>query len=103
LAVDENLAGVEVVEAFQEGDDGCFAAAGGAHDADGLAALDFEVEVAEDGVLGTGGVGEAHFFEFDGDFGVVGGDLGSSGAVDGRLLFSKMEDLVGSCMSFRGV
>ncbi len=43
LAVDEDGAGLHIVEARDEADDGGFAAAGGADDADELAGLNFEV------------------------------------------------------------
>jgi hypothetical protein len=44
LAVDQDLAGGDVVEPFEEGYDGSLATAGGTDNADGLAAMDLEIE-----------------------------------------------------------
>ena len=63
FAVDQDAAGVGVVEARNQADDGRFAAARGADDADELAGLDVEGDVGEDGGLGV--VAEGHVAEFD--------------------------------------
>ena len=66
--MDQNLAGSDVIEAFKEGDDGGFAATGGADDADCLAVVDLEVQAPEDWDFGAGRVRESDIFEFDRDF-----------------------------------
>lgn len=71
MAVYADFAGVDVVESLEEADDGCFAAARSAYDADALASEDFEVETAEDWEFGTGGVGESNVLEFDGNVIVI--------------------------------
>ena len=47
-AVDEDLAGLDVVEAHHEGGDGGFAGAGVAYDGGGFVGVDGEGDVAED-------------------------------------------------------
>jgi hypothetical protein len=54
-----------IVEALDEVCDGGFAGAGEADDGDCFAGGDVEVYVAEDGVVGAGGVGECDVFEGD--------------------------------------
>ncbi len=61
--VDEDGAGVGVLEAGDEVDEGGFAGAGGAYDGEAAAGGDAEVDVVEDG--GTVGVGEGQVAEFD--------------------------------------
>ena len=63
LAVDQDAAGLEIVEALQQGEDGRFAAARFADQPDALAGLDAQVEVLED--LGAAGIGEADILEDD--------------------------------------
>ncbi len=63
MAVDVDGAGLDVVEARDEADDGGFSAAGRADDAYELAGLDLEVEIGEDWVVGV--VAEGDVVEFD--------------------------------------
>lgn len=103
-AVDQNLAGCDVIEAFKEGDDGGLAATRGADDADCLAVVDLEVQASEDWELGPGRVGESDVSEFDCGFCCVVRSYGvSRGAIDRWFLFSKMQDLVCCCVGFSGI
>ena len=63
LAVDCDAAGLDIVEAEEEAEDGGFSAAGGADDGDFLACWNGEIEVLEDRSVWT--VAEGDFFEFD--------------------------------------
>ena len=63
VPVHKDLAGVHVVEAHEEVDEGRLAAAGVAHERDPLAGLGRELDVLEDGAAGN--VGERHVPERD--------------------------------------
>ena len=63
LAVDQDAAGVDIVEPLQQGEDRRFAAARFADQSDALASLDAQAEIIED--LGAAGVSEADTVEDD--------------------------------------
>jgi hypothetical protein len=79
LAIHENSAAGGLIKAVEQGDGGGLATATGADDGDALAGQCFEGKLAQDGGVGTGGVGEAEIVHLDlaleADFGRV-GDFG---------------------------
>jgi hypothetical protein len=96
--MDEEGAGIDVIEAFQQGYYRSFPTARRADNSDFLAAKNLEVDTAED-LLRPGGIGEADVSKLDGNVGLIRGGLGACRGVDGWSRSPQINDVVGCGMS----